>query len=272
MDTYYNNKLPQIYNGNSVNDVPSSMVFKTILNTTSQVPSTLSVFKFTTAPNNKLSEVEANTNKPSPKFEFEYEFEIFLRKPDDNRPDAETSIRNNQPLFPPPTYPESKNNKLAPPTKTVKVDSQATEAYTLIDRIMKETRITDADKLIQMLKKLQLQEEHNTLMAKCPEPRIYYISFYGKLVSYLDVEDVLGLIIPDARICNSDIAQLNHELYDILITNSHCANRGRTLGDYTIVRNNTQIVVHDFAKSDFPIMYNYIKEWSDKSRDHILIA
>jgi len=145
------------------------------------------------------------------------------------------------------------------------------DVTTLISKVMSETGIKDTATLVQKLKVLINNEAHDSLMAKCPELRAY-VTKHGNRVTYLDVEDVLRVVIPGARICNSDIAQLNNELYDILTTDGHCDSRERSLSDYTVVRNNTQLTVYDFAKSDFPVMYNYIKQWSDKSHDHILIA
>jgi hypothetical protein len=238
------------------------------------VSTTQPVFKFTTVPNNKPHEDETKNSKPSPKFE------LFFRKPDPHPIPELTATPSKQPAFPPPTYSESKNNALAPPTKTVKVDSQGTEAADLVDRIMKDTEITDTEKLIQMLKKLQVQEEHAALMAKCPEPRCEATG--NALSRFIDVEDVLQVIMPGARICNSDLSQLNSEIVTELLGSDNDAetpgdlryliNSKLNVHEIQVKRNNKSVTVYNFKSQHFPVMYNYLKKWSDKSRDHILFA
>jgi hypothetical protein len=170
-----------------------------------------------------------------------------------------------KPTFPPPAYPVTEV-----PTKS-DANKQDDEATALISKLMSETGIKDTDTLIQKLKVLINNETRDILMAKCPELRAY-VTKHGNRVTYLDVEDVLRVVIRNSRICNSDIAQLNNELYDILSTNYHYDSRGKSLCDYSVVRNNTQLTVYDFAKSDFPAMYNHLKKWSEHAADHILIA
>jgi hypothetical protein len=337
METYYNDKLRRIYNGNSVDDVlrymsslgqvdgcdyaprqctirrqkPKSPVSfnpvtmtgtmvdpaetrsatslkekKPVASSSEPYPvyrgngfkppasTTQPVFKFTTVPNNKPHEDETKNSKPSPKFE------VFFRKPDPHPIPELTATPSKQPQFPPPTYSESRSNALAPPTKTVKVDSPVTEASTLVDRIMKDTGITDADKLIQMLKKLQVQEEHDALMAKCPEPRSEATG--NSFSRFIDVEDVLQVIIPGARICNSDISQLNNDIVSELLGSDNDAetpgdlryliNSKLNIHEIQVKRNNRPITIYTFQRKHFPVMYRYIKQWSETARDNILIA
>jgi hypothetical protein len=351
MDTYYNNKLRRIYNGNSVDDVlrymsslgqvdscynlepkdtrirrqkvkspvsfnpvtmtgtvgtdkgvvptpdprvdpaearhaASQIEKKPVASSSEPYPvyrgngfkspasTTQPVFKFTTVPNNKPAEVEAKVNKPSPKFE------VFFRKPDPHPIPELPATPSKLPAFPPPTYAESSDNALAPPTKTVKVDSPVTEASTLVDRIMKDTGITDADKLIQMLKKLQVQEENDALMAKCPKPRCEATGNASSI--FIDVEDVLQVIMPGARICNSDLSQLNNEIITELLGSDNDAetpgdlryliNSKLNVHEIQVKRNNKPVTVYNFKSQHFPVMYNYLKKWASEHGDYILIA
>ncbi len=340
METYYNDKLRRIYNGNSVEDVlnymsslgqidgcdyaprqctirrqkPKSPVSfnpvtmtgtmvdpvearraatiqkekKSVASSSEPYPvyrgngfkppasTTQPVFKFTTAPGSKSAEVEAKVNKPSPKFD------VFFRKPEIHPIPELTATPSKQPPFPPPTYSESSSNALAPPTKTVKVDSQVTEATTLVDRIMKDTGITDTEKLIQMLKKLQVQEEHVALMAKCPKPRCEAAGDGKSSSMFIDVEDVLQVIMPGARICNSDLSQLNSEIVTELLGSDNDAetpgdrryliNSKLNIHEIQVKRNNKPVTVYNFKSQHFPVMYNYLKKWASEHGDYILIA
>jgi len=205
------------------------------------------------APVSASDKVSANSSKPAPVFN------IF------RKPETETSVPPRpkftgfgtpvQPNYPPPAYPA--NNTV--------VDKNAEESTALITKLMAETGIKDTDTLIQKLKVLVKNEEHDALMAKCPELRTYNTK-YGDSVPYLDVEDVIQVIIPGARICNHDIAQLNNQILDVLPPSDDDRE------GLTVMRNNTQVQVYDFGRDDFPAMYDYLTKWVAKSSDHILIA
>lgn len=217
-------------------------------------------FGFTSAGREKSSapvsfsdKVNANPSKSAPVFNI-------FRKPDSDtsvppRPKFTGFGSPAQPNYPPPEYPRN-----APV-----VDKNTEESMALITKLMAETGIKDTATLIQKLKILVRNEEHTALMAKCPETRTY-VTKYGDCIPYLDVEDVLQVIIPGARLCNSDIAQLNIQILDILPPSDDDRE------GLTVVRNNTQVQVYDFTRDDFPAMYDYLTKWAAKSADHILIA
>lgn len=162
------------------------------------------------------------------------------------------------PQHPPPVYPV-----FSP------VDRNVQESMALITKLMSETGIRDTTTLVQKLKTLMEKEAYSTLIEKCPELRSLYVNERGgNCIDYLDVEDVLRVIIPGARLCNNDIAQLNKELYEIINTQD----RSHNLKHIDVMRNNTKVRVYDFARSDFPVMHDYLTNWAAKSSDHILIA